>query len=80
MTEVETKLLRWLAQNEGSATHWLAKRCGLATTAQARRTMHRLAAKGLTEGIRAGRFGPIYWWKTTEAGRAAVAQIETEAA
>lgn len=75
LTDAERIALDRVADSEGSiATHWIAKRLGT-DCAKARRILKRLEKRGLVEGVAAPRSGLVFWWKTTTAGRQALAAL-----
>lgn len=64
--------LVYLAEGYRTATHHIARACGLSATSTARTMLHRLARWGMVEGITPTGGGNIYWWRITDAGRKAV--------
>lgn len=70
------KALEYLApggRGATSATRWIARACGhpLADLGTTRRMLAKMRQCGLVEGVTSG--GKIFWWHSTEAGRAALA-------
>ncbi|MFI5409096.1 hypothetical protein [Kaistia sp. UC242_56] len=73
LTEVQRELLSRLEDIDSSAsTHWIRHWRGrVVPGAQARRALHRLAKLGLVLP-QTSRAGLTFWWRLTDAGRAAL--------
>ena len=78
-SDVQSAILRRMADGAGGpiSTHWMDHAAGCpGVTAGTRRRLQTLARHGLVEGVDGLSSGRVYWWKITDAGRAAIALLE----
>ncbi|MFC5393031.1 hypothetical protein [Bosea vestrisii] len=69
----ETTALTYLSQGRETASCHIQRRCMHPDAQTTRRLLKRLEREGLVAGVK-GRSGRVYWWRITDAGRAAIAE------
>ncbi|OYW33894.1 MAG: hypothetical protein B7Y12_02055 [Rhizobiales bacterium 24-66-13] len=73
ISDQERGILARIGSSYSIATWWIAQDCGFGgNSAKARNALRKLERRGFTEGVAASRSGRVFWWRLTQAGRAAL--------